>query len=166
MHEKIDELDYRVSKAICRLLENDKYLLQHDVHERSITHCLACYLKVEFHKCDVDCEYNRDCESEDRARTKKIPNNGRSKMRIFPDIILHKRGTNANNLLAIEVKKTKRRDNGKNDRKKLCELIETQKYEHALFLSLKTGPDCVGVKKYEWMCKCHHVLNIPQNFCE
>lgn len=106
----------------------DFYLLKHDVSERAITHKLAEYLQyVMGNGVHVDCEYNRNIE--DSSNSKKIHvlkseieeiNAFRNRnsaidnilgeeyieLSVFPDIIVHKRGRNSNNLLAIEVKKS------------------------------------------------------------
>ena len=56
-----DILD-RFNAAMKYLLLNDIYLLEHDVHERTITHKLGEYLQPLFRQWNVDCEYNRDME--------------------------------------------------------------------------------------------------------
>lgn len=147
------DLDHRVSKAIDRLLKRDVYLLQHNASERSITHRLACYLQKQFSKYryDVDCEYNKDCDSGDNT---KRSSEGRP---VLPDITVHKRGTNSKNLLVIEVKKTTG-GNDKRDHKRLCYFISKYKYEHALFLKFRTRGRKTGLKEYDWKCKCRHKL--------
>lgn len=157
-HTRTRETDCQVLRAIRHLLVNDDHLFQHDVHERSITHRLACYLQEEFREWHVDCEYNRDCESKDDI--KRDSNDKKRGRKIYPDIIVHKRGE-TQNLLAIEAKKekrkTRRRDIGDADRDKLRKLLE--RYEHALFLSLIVSEKYV---ECEWVCesvhKCHHTL--------
>lgn len=118
---------------------NDNYLLVHDVNERSITHKLAMYLNETFGKeYDVDCEYNRN--SEDPSNSKRIRyvamsiNNALKNSQnetedlinglyiersVYPDIIVHKRGTNSKNLLAVEVKKSTSRISTNYDIQKL-----------------------------------------------
>lgn len=94
----------KVERAIEKLIENDGFLLKTDAHERSVTHKLAEYLQQEFPYWHVDCEYNRDNHQE----TKTIKNLS-IKKDVFPDIIIHHRGTK-DNLLAIEVKNPKRQE--------------------------------------------------------
>lgn len=77
----------------------DRTLIHDDVHERSIAHRLAVHLSAVFYEWDVDVEYNRDC-----GDVKRIYDHGESREKsIFPDIIVHKRGTK-DNLLVIEIK--------------------------------------------------------------
>lgn len=40
--------------------EKERYLLENNANERSLTHKLAEYLNLEFQDFDVDCEYNLD----------------------------------------------------------------------------------------------------------
>jgi hypothetical protein len=126
-----DEIKNRLKIALDKLYVKDCYLLKHSAHERSITHKLAEYLQELFPDYDVDCEYNVDIDNDndrkmwlsDAARIKlkellekiKIelnPENydlsqeiGKLSKNFYPDIIIHKRGTNKHNLLVIEAKK-------------------------------------------------------------
>ena len=56
--QKID-LEEKLKAAIARLYKKDRFLIDNDLNERSISHKLAEYLQTEFHNFDVDCEYNR-----------------------------------------------------------------------------------------------------------
>lgn len=114
-------------RALDKLLRKDPYLLEHDIHERSIAHRLAVYLE-EFcspFDVDVDCEYdgnvNRDNDKKyiqvlrdrleelgrltEREQENDLQNLPRM---VYPDIIIHKRGQNQNHCI-IEVKTTTRR---------------------------------------------------------
>ncbi|HUW05551.1 MAG TPA: hypothetical protein VMW01_04755 [Williamwhitmania sp.] len=147
------EIKDRLNKALDKLYVRDWYLLKNGVHERSITHKLAEYIQELFPDYDVDCEYDRDNENEDgnfkkqihelvteelRYRKKsitKIPNDGWMEDKdlnmyisifhrnFFPDIIVHKRGTNSHNLLIIEAKKAL--INTEFDKKKLAAYTNT-----------------------------------------
>jgi hypothetical protein len=106
----------KVLNAIKLLYKNDGYLIDNDVHERTITAKLGQYLYHEFgNMYEVDCEYNRNIEDESKRKaiySYEIENGIRSKTSeyIYPDIIIHKRGTNNENLLIIEAKKGGRRE--------------------------------------------------------
>lgn len=96
-----DDVERRVCRVVERLWEHDKHLLDVDASERSITHHLAIYLQQEFQGWDVDIEYNRDGYDIKRLRDlRDVPSDA-----VYPDIIVHRRGTNDDNLLVIEVKK-------------------------------------------------------------
>ena len=98
-----EEIKNRVNVAIGVLFKNDSFLLENNVHERSIAHKLAEYLQVQFLDWNVDCEYNlkglntkvldgiSQCSEENTSD------------RVFPDIVIHKRDTN-NNLVVVEIK--------------------------------------------------------------
>lgn len=98
------EVRSKIIAAIRHLHKNDQYLLDHDLNERSIAFRLALYIQQEFAGWNVDYEYNRMSgdfikKLEDIAGTfNNITGN------VFPDIIIHIRGSD-NNLLVIEVKK-------------------------------------------------------------
>lgn len=101
MHEYSQiEIEQKVCLAVALLRKNDSFLLENAAHERSITHKLAEYLQLQFPEYHVDCEYNLD-----GVETKKLPRecNGKNEEKVFPDIVIHLRGTN-NNLLVIEAK--------------------------------------------------------------
>jgi len=54
-----NEIERKVKSCLQILREQDKYLLDNDLNERTITHKLATYLQEEFQEFNVDCEYNR-----------------------------------------------------------------------------------------------------------
>ena len=149
---EFSQINQRVRIAIQMLRVNDKHLLEHDVNERSITHKLAVYLDPMFgEEYHVDCEYNRDKDDPKKIKAcmSKLKRTNNCKRidefddkSVYPDIIVHKRGTNKYNLLAIEVKKvskdsvTKEHDLTKlkcyTDQK--CNL----KYQYGAFIELYT----------------------------
>ncbi len=59
---------------------------------------------------------------------------------VSPDIIVHHRGT-PDNLLVIEVKKSRNREPDNRDEQKLKAFKEELHYRYALFLRLNTGVD-------------------------
>ncbi len=97
-----------LNKSIDLLVQHDSILLEVDVTERALSHQLARYMAFNVQPpLSVDCEYNRHAydpkrlelphrdasESDIRART------------VFPDIIVHERQSDDQNLLVVEVKK-------------------------------------------------------------
>jgi len=87
----------KVRQAVQQLLWRDRYLLEIDIREEAVSHCLAIYLGHLFPLHDVDCEYDKSVEGHKHNLI-----TGRD---IRPDIIVHRRGNNDRNLLVIEVKK-------------------------------------------------------------
>jgi hypothetical protein len=63
--------------------------------ERTLSSRLAIYLQEAFKDYNVDCEYNRHINDIKNINGKKI----------YPDIIIHKRKNDDDNLVWIEVKK-------------------------------------------------------------
>jgi hypothetical protein len=114
----------KVKKSLDYLFKKDGWLLINDLSERSIAHKLAEYLQWQFQKWEVDCEYNGDVDRGNNRKSidmswlllkqkklltdkeeadveNEIINRG-----VYPDIIVHKRGTNRGNLCIIEIKKS------------------------------------------------------------
>ena len=131
------KIDALVNSALDTLYENDKHLIfneptsektnietgvGHHVGERAIVFRFAHYLQCLLSKdetlstYDLDCEYNRNGAS---AKSLKSFPNG-----TYPDVILHKRGSNEGNLLVIEFKTYWNR-NPKNDQKKIDEFTDS-----------------------------------------
>lgn len=144
-------------RAIDKLLSDDRYLFTFDVNERSITHRLACCLQSEFPEWHVDCEYNRDVNSSDQLHFRKflyglVPTpsaddiEGKS---VFPDIIVHKRGS-SNNHLVIEVKKSNSSVSARIDLEKLKAYKSQLGYAYALFLKFEIN-DNPSLLHAEWV---------------
>ncbi len=131
----------KIINAYKKLLENDICLLKNDVNERSITHKIAEYLQQEFSEYHVDCEYNRDGHFTKKLEVKKIDTDDIEAQTIYPDIIIHNRGTE-NNFIVIEAKKacvdeTKKEE----DKNKLKEYKKQLNYKYAIFITFYVGKD-------------------------
>jgi hypothetical protein len=113
-----DRIMLLLRRALDTLLIRDNWLIENDLCERCITHKLAEYLQSRFQDYNVDCEYNGDIDREDSRKRIEVVDghldfmqNGNpiegeiQELSVFPDIIIHKRGTNESNLCIIEVKK-------------------------------------------------------------
>lgn len=140
---ELDELERRVIHAADSLLAHDAYLLTCDLNERSITHKFAEHLQRELPEWDVDCEYNRD--HFDPKRLDLPPRNDISSddldaKTVFPDIIVHHRGTNQN-IVVIEVKKSTNPEDDEWDKRKLAAFRTQLGYRVALFFRFQTGVD-------------------------
>ena len=119
-----------VIAAVKSFIDNDSELLDLAAHEQAISHRIGVYLENSFKIDDttirVDCEYNKhldepkkiniydldqdlcevcgcaSCRAVIRGDAREILEKG-----FRPDILLHTRGTDVNNLIAIEIKKNK-----------------------------------------------------------
>ena len=105
-----EEATALVNSAIDQLLEHDSALLGLDVTERSLSHRLAHYMALSEAirpPLTVDCEYNRHFG--DPKRLKLPPRKALDReiraTTVFPDILVHERNTDANNLVVLELKK-------------------------------------------------------------
>ena len=141
-----DDMDISIKQKIIqaykKLLRHDVYLLQVTANERSITHKFAEYLQREFPSYNVDCEYNRtgiDSKTLDILKSelkKEVPLDDQDATTVFPDIIVHHRGTK-NNLLVIEAKKNVKDD--PKDKIKLKAYKDQLAYQYAYAVTFPTG---------------------------
>lgn len=140
-----EEIEKIVKEALESLKEHDSYLFEVNANERSLTHKLAEYLQIRISKdWNVDCEYNRNQGNVKKIIEKLMRISGEPKSydteakTVFPDIIVHKRGSNEHNLLVIEVKKSSSGDSkGLSDKEKLKVFCEPPfKYKYAVFIRL------------------------------
>ena len=115
-----------LKQSVDLLYKNDSYLIKHSVHEQDISHRIAYYFEnllnnYSWYKkssFNVDVEYNKNfddlkrvysnCDDCGNARcyinqSSYYIDNYQSPCK--PDIILHERGSNDNNILVIEIKK-------------------------------------------------------------
>lgn len=99
-----------LTSAVNQLIEEQPELLESDVSERALTHHLANYIahRVRLnHNYHVDVEYNRN--GIDPKRLNLTPRSAcddeLKAITAFPDIIIHRRGVNTDNLLVLEIKK-------------------------------------------------------------
>lgn len=140
-----------VDEALGQLLRADSDILKMDINERSISHRLAGYLEPFFPGWNVDCEYNRNHDDPKRLNIprRNIDSDDIQATTVFPDIIVHKRGTD-DNLLVIEMKKTTSKENDDYDFGKLKAFKDQLKYQYALFIKVKTGGQA-DIETCDWL---------------
>jgi len=148
------------NRGLEKLLDVDKWLLTHNLNEPCISHRIAMHLTQRFNEYDVDCEYNGDIDrGGGRKRIHYIkehldqlingtPITGEEirEVSVFPDIIIHKRGSNENNLCIIEVKKSTNTNDFNFDRIKLQAYTSEHygnnlNYQIGFFVVLNTNND-------------------------
>lgn len=145
-----------VNQSLDDLYKNDEYLLKADASERNIVFHFGRYLidnlkkNNYFDNYNVDYEYNRDTFNEKMYKAIIYDNEVH---RILPDIIIHKRGSNSDNILAIEFKKysSKYKNGKKNDYLKLAALTDCKshfKYKMGLFINLGITRQQVNIEKF------------------
>jgi hypothetical protein len=141
-----------LARALTELFCSDGKLFELGVSERAVCHQLAIHLEAQYRlldeprsTLDVDCEYNREG---DRPKTSPAGD------LVYPDIVVHRRGNNSLNDLAIEVKLTSNTESDYDDIAKLNGYRSPKfGYHHALFLrigSLRAGPG-LGIERARWI---------------
>ena len=148
--------------ALIQLYKHDQYLIENDVHERTITHRIAVYFEHLFPEFNVDCEYNKHlkntkaiflscedtaCPSECRnkcskynkiiQKPEKIESNDDFPSLVCPDIIIHQRNEEKNNLLVVEAKKEENNDGEQFDKCKLEKYRKQLEYRYSAFILFK-----------------------------
>jgi len=145
-----------VGTLLCPRCENPKNKTEKSAAgERAITYRLAFYLESELRGAGlindvgplvVDCEYNRhlargkSLAAEAEERIKKIVNEARERelkadddgyyvFSVAPDIVVHQRRTDINNLLVVEIKKESNTESEEYDSLKL-ELFTKPKHDN------------------------------------
>ncbi len=144
------EPGWAVADALSQLLERDAYLLEIDANERSIAYRFAFYLQALLPNWTVDCEYNRDGVEPKRLGYFDIhPDNEDDEAKtVFPDVIVHLRGTRRN-YLVIEFKKSTSNVDRDIDRRKLEGYKQQLGYLFALFIEVGTRRQA-NVTQLEW----------------
>jgi hypothetical protein len=140
-----------LNAALDLLVRNDADILRIDINERTISHRLANYLEPYFPGWKVDCEYNRDHDDPKRLDIirRNLTSDDTQATTVFPDIIVHRRGT-TENLLVIEMKKTTSRESDKHDLGKLDAFRQQLGYLFAVFVKVKTDGN-VGIDTIKWV---------------
>jgi hypothetical protein len=125
----LDVIKRNILHCIDKIYENDYALFERNNYEVTISCKLAQYLFVEFKKFDVDCEYNKHIDQEKY--------NSELNQNIRPDIIIHKRGTDEDNLVYIEIKTDHNRELRTFDYEKIKSMTKQDgeyKYSLGLFV--------------------------------
>jgi hypothetical protein len=141
----VDEILRRFDLAVAQFFRDDQYLLLHDVSERAITHKLGEYLQPLFARWNVDCEYNRNMHDPKRVHLPDPKDQEAERyVSIYPDIVVHERGSNARNILIVEAKKARdgRWDGEERDRTKLVAYARELGYTVGVFIIFPTEGDC------------------------
>ncbi|MBU4141458.1 hypothetical protein KKE99_01135 [Patescibacteria group bacterium] len=103
-----DDIKTLIERSLKKLVERDRRLIHRKVREECINHRLACYLEQFLNEesnvlrsYEVDLEYDKNYNELKKIIIDEY-NNAKA---IRPDIIVHKRETNEDNLIAFEIKK-------------------------------------------------------------
>lgn len=123
---------YALDSAAWSLIRNESDMFNKHVHEQSITAKFMYYLTPLFPHFNVDCEYNREGIQPKKACDGSLRR---------PDVIVHKRGNNKQNLLVIEVKTHGHKNQVEEDKSKMREMLDEPKsYQYAFMMIVNCGP--------------------------
>jgi hypothetical protein len=140
--------------SIEALWARDRYLLEAGTSERSLTHQLAVHLSPFFPEYSVDCEYNRDGFDVKRLalpERRGTQDDSLDAVTVFPDVIVHQRGTNRRNLLVVEVKKASSRISDEYDFQKLRAFKAELQYTFAAHLRVGFDPQGEAVTQLRFV---------------
>jgi hypothetical protein len=140
---KPEEVKERLLGALHTLEEQDSYLFENNLSERCIASRLAMYLQRAIPEFSVDVEYNRKGSD---PKTLKLPEECGKRTKdgeflVLPDIIVHRRGSEGPNILAIELKKTTNPEPRFCDHVRIHAFREQLNYSCAAFIECETRPD-------------------------
>ncbi len=144
-----------LEKALQLFLKHDRHLIDVRSSERSVCHRVALHLAniLASKEYDVDCEYNRNGNIPKRLIA--ISTNGNDC--VYPDIIVHKRGT-SKNLLVIEAK-YENEDHGR-DEEKIKSYLEEMNYRHGVILKIPSSEN--HTFDTQWWYKDNHKNAVPR----
>ncbi len=150
----MEEVDVRggLEQALKRLRDADQHLLENNSNERSIASKLAGYLDKYFSKYEynVDFDYNRQGDA-GAAKRLKLPEEWRGPTdRVMPDVIVHHRGCNSQNLLVIEMKKSPNQESRERDGQRIKAFCEQLDYNYGALVECetKTKPPTISIAKW------------------
>jgi len=141
----------RVACAIREFLRADGALLVRNVAEPDVAHKFAAFLTTEFPGRHVDVNYNRHGLDIKRLRLPAPCGNWRTPYRrVFPDVVVHCRGTDDANLLVVEIKKSTNHEPRDCDAVKLRGFRQQLRYQYGLFLEFQAGNARPRVLRKVW----------------
>ena len=135
---KIEKIKNLVEKAVDDLYLRDLDLLERENNEVTISCKLAQYLFLKFSGYRVDCEYNRHLNN-----IKKMNLDDTIKI-IKPDIIIHKRDIDKDNLVYIEIKTDHNNKSREEDYKRIKAATDSKgeyRYKLGIFIDFNRNKD-------------------------
>ncbi len=140
-----DKIKWLIKKSLRELVRRDAGLIHRKVKEECINHRLACYLERFLNVgsstlYSVDLEYNKNCNDPKKI----IIDENKNVKAIRPDIIIHERENNNNNLIAFEIKKNY---TNRHDLEKIKGLLRSPyKYKYGCLISYLPTKSYIKVK--------------------
>lgn len=101
-----NDIEHIINYAIKKLIDNDSILISLNVSERALMFHLARYIReVTPLNLDVDCEYNRHLSDKKNLFFLKNKLEFEDEYKVYPDILIHQRNSDMQNVLVVEIKK-------------------------------------------------------------
>lgn len=143
-----------VNGAIEQLVRNDSALLDLGVTERSLSCRLAHYMTISGAvqpPITVDCEYNRHFRKSKKLNLppRKAMDRELRATTVYPDIVVHERNCDANNLIVLELKKPG--ESIKYDELKLRAFRNELGYLHTAHVILGRNSDGIIIRDVCWV---------------
>jgi len=100
------QIETALNRALDTFVERAEHFVAAAANERSMSHRIAVDLEQELPGYEVACEYKRDGFDVNRLEAMPHPPSPKSDeaVRVFPDIIVHRRGSNDHNWLVLDMK--------------------------------------------------------------
>lgn len=127
----------------------DGYLLEARVQEQCVAHKFAEHIGKNLRNCSdavasklsVDCEYNRIGLDKKKVVPEQFQSEAKKEKTVRPDVVVHERGSQRKNLLAIEIKLTSNASptSVKYAKWKLRTYKRHLSYEYALYICFLNG---------------------------
>jgi hypothetical protein len=143
-----EEIAALVNDAVDRLLQHDQQLLDLKACERALHFKIAYYMAQSpliRLPLTLDCEYNRHIGNEKRLQ---LPNRPKSS-KAFPDILIHERNTDENNVLVLEIKRPGQ--SLSHDGEKLRAFVNQLHYRHAGHLIVGHNRRGALIRELRWV---------------
>jgi len=145
------EIKEKVQSAFREFLKRDVHLLKVKANERSITHRFAIYIEDQFPGFNVDCEYNRKGLDPKRldAFRKQVSSDDEKGVTVFPDVVVHHRGTSKNHLV-IKAKLSSNHQECANSNTCRCDRCKLRAYKtdlgyaHAFYIVFPVSDELAG----------------------
>lgn len=137
------EIEHKLNEALRLFFQQDGDLLERDAAERTMGASLAAKMAPFFSQYNVDVEYNLHGLDPKMVELPAICRGG-GRRRIIPDIVVHRRGHDGENLLAVEIKKETNRESRSCDLAKLEAMRRELNYGAGVLIELPTGPGALG----------------------
>ena len=157
-----EDIKSLVEKALNSFYENDAILLDYCnensvVCERCMVFRIGWYMleimKVlpNFQWADLDCEYNRNINNPKAIHVYGLDNLYFKTRNVIPDLLIHQRKSNENNLLVIEFKKGNPSKDQKlaDEEKLICFTDEKNDYSYSVGLYVELHREKAEIKVYQ-----------------